>query len=156
MKKFLLLLLVALLLLVSCKKDSAALTFDAAKDVLDNDPFFASFTRADEDFIATNFGSPAPPKSGTVYFSDAGEIGIFSLDSADEAHKMRETIKDYLDTERAATVSLSELYPASELSARLDRFDNALVVEEGDFVYYILLDADARSEAARRLDRKRA
>lgn len=105
------------------------------------------FLRADEDFVATNFGTPDYLLDSTVYLSDTGEIGVFSLSDPRHAAKMQAAIKEYLATEREAVISLAALYPADELSARLARFDNARVGTVGSIVYYYLLDTESAATA---------
>ena len=105
------------------------------------------FSRADEDFVTTNFGDPPYLLDSAVYLSDTGEIGVFSLSDVKHTAEMQEKIKAYLATEREAVVSLAALYPADELSARLARFDSARVGAVGATVYYYMLDADIGSVA---------
>ena len=77
--------MLALLLFPSCKKSENVYTFEAAKRAMDAD---SAFSRADEDFITTNFDAPKELKDAAVYFSDAGEVGIFSLENAENAKDM--------------------------------------------------------------------
>lgn len=107
------------------------------------------FLRADEDFVATNFGTPDYLLDSTVYLSDRGEIGVFSLSDPRHADRMQAVIKEYLATEREAVISLAALYPADELSARLARFDNARVGAVGSTVYYYMLDGEVTGVAER-------
>ena len=144
MKVLLLLLLTLTLFFGSCERQGGTtLDFVTTKQQL-SAAFDEreGFSRADEDFVTTNFGAPAYLLDSAVYLSDEGEIGVFSLSDVKHAAEMQEKIKAYLAIEREAVVSLATLYPADELSARLARFDNARVGGIGATVYYYMLDAN--------------
>ena len=155
MKLFCILVLTLTLCLGSCDRQSATpIDFVTTKQQLS--AAFEEregFSRADEDFVATNFGAPDYLLDSAVYLANNGEIGVFSLSDAKHAADMQEKIKAYLSTEREAVISLAELYPAEELSARLARFDGARVGAVGATVYYYMLDANV-SAVAKKLFQK--
>ena len=155
MKRLLYLGFVLVLALGACARQSkGVLDFDSAtQEISAAYGEKEGFVRADEDFVLTNFGAPDYVTDSAVFLSDTGEIGIFALSDAKHAPKMQKTIEEYLTLERESVVSLAELYPADELSARLARFDSARVGAVGSTVYYYMLDANAAT-AVEKLFRK--
>ena len=143
MKRLFLLVFALTLLLAGCSRQSRE-PHSFEKMVSDISSTYGEekgFTRADRDFVETNFGTPSCVRESAVFLSDTGEIGIFYLSDAKYATDIKESIEAYLAIEREAVVSLAELYPADELSARLARFDSARVDAVGNIVYYYMLDA---------------
>lgn len=152
MKRHLWLILTLLLVFSACaRQPTNTLDFSlAVQELSASYSDSTGFSRADEDFVLTNFGSPEYVTDSAVYLSDKGEIGIFALSDTKHAEDMIKIIKTYLSLERESVVALSELYPADELSARLARFDNARVGAVGSTVYYYMLESD-NSQTAQKL-----
>ena len=102
-----------------------------------------SFYEADEDFIADNFGELPYVQEAKVFLGSGEkmqEFGIFRLTDRQKASELKMILKDYLATEKEALTSLSTLYPAEELSARLAAYEGAHVGSEGMLVYYFVLE----------------
>lgn len=102
-----------------------------------------AFVRADEDFVATNFGTPEYLEEAAVYYTQNGdgtEFGFFRLSDAKYTAEMERLIRDYLASERESVEALAALYPAEELQARLARFDSVTVGAVGNTVYYFLTE----------------
>ena len=139
------------LLLLGCSKNAAApTTLDATADeALSVLSAGRTFTRADEDFIKTNFPDAIIEAAAVYYADDGTEFGIFSVDVS-QKETVTAAIRTYLDSEEQSVRSLADLYPADDLNARLSRFDNAQLGSLGDtLVYYLLTDA----ESARKITR---
>lgn len=134
-----------LLLLCSCQKGQPdANVADVAGRVLDVCGDTPSFLAADPDFVTTNFGEADFVEDAAIYMSedfDGTEFGIFRLTDTKHEKEMLSLIRAYIQSEREAVESLAALYPAEELSARLARFDNAVVGTSNGVVYYLLMDA---------------
>ena len=140
MKKLLLLLLPLLLLFFACKPQSPAAGLEEAKMSLFSKSPLQDFTRADEDFIATNFGPPDYVQDHAVYLAQGCEAGFFTLKSDSDRAKMEKVIRAYLTRELEAAEGLAALYPSEEMQARVDRLKKAQVGGTNTFVYYLVLD----------------
>ena len=102
-----------------------------------------NFYEADEDFIADNFGELPYVQEAKVFLGSGEmtqEFGIFRLTDRQKASELKMILKDYLSAEKEALTSLSALYPAEELSARLSAYEEAHVGSEGMLVYYFVLE----------------
>ena len=146
MKRLFLLFLTLALFLPACAKQSGSQ--DDPRKQLFSISEFASLTRADDDFVETNFGDPDYLDEGEVYFSDKGEVGFFLLEDTRYVQEMIKSIERYLSTERDSLLALAELYPTNELETRLRRFDHAKVEARGALVYYLLLDPELMEAAS--------
>lgn len=153
MKKFCF--LFALLLLFSgCSREKMDLTPEkAAEVVLTEYGERTHFVRAEDDFLNTNFGSHDYVRESAVYFDENGdgsEFGFFRLSDEQYSEEMIAAIQAYINSERQSVESLAALYPADDLSNRLQRFDNATVGHMGDLVYYFVTEPTIAKNAVRR------
>ena len=125
------------------KTESASSLLSAATRVQNALGGKESFYEADEDFIADNFGELPYVQEAKVFLGcgeKMQEFGIFRLTDRQKASELKMILKDYLATEKEALTSLSALYPAEELSARLAAYEGAHVGSEGMLVYYFVLE----------------
>ena len=143
MKKLLLFLSLTLLLVGCAQKTALPKTPDeAATAALSAFPSDMTFTRADADFIETNFDTTGVEDVAVYYAADGTELGFFSVDPTQKERLVTE-IRAYLSGEEESVRQLAALYPADELDARLARFKEAKVGSIGDtIVYYLLTDAE--------------
>ncbi len=142
MKKIWMLLSICLLF-SACATQPKELDLQAAAQRVMESYEANAFVRADEDFVATNFGTPEYLEEAAVYYTkngDGTEFGFFRLSDARYTADMEQALKDYLASERESVEALAALYPAEELQARLARFDGATVGAKGDTAYYFLTD----------------
>ena len=147
-------LLMLLFLFSGCSREGMDMTPEkAAEMVLTEYGERTHFVRAEEDFLTTNFGSHDYVRDAAVYFSEDGdgsEFGFFRLSSEQYSAEMIDAVQAYIDSERQSVRSLAALYPADDLSLRLQRFDNATVGHMGDLVYYFITEKDVATSAVRR------
>lgn len=142
MKK-LICLLSLLLIFSSCAKNSRDMDIPTATKAVIGAFEPDAFVRADDDFIATNFGAVDHVEESAVYYTkngDGTEFGFFRLSDAKYTAETEGLIRDYLASERESVEALAALYPAKELNERLARFDNATVGTAGNTVYYFLTE----------------
>ena len=153
MKKICLLLMIVLLC-GGCANRSVDITPEkAAEVVLTEYGENTSFVRAENDFLTTNFGTRDYVRDSAVYFSENGdgsEFGFFRLSDEQYCDEMIAAVQEYINGERQSVSSLSALYPAEDLSRRLQRFDNATVGHMGDLVYYFITEPTVAKNAVRR------
>lgn len=144
MKKLLLFLALTLLLFGCSQKENFPTTPDeAATTALSELSKGRTFTRADADFIETNFGSENIEDAAVYFAEDGTELGFFSVDPS-KKEALILTIRAYLSSEEESVRQLASLYPADDLDARLSRFKSAEVGSLGDtLVYYLLTDAES-------------
>ena len=118
MKKLILCIIVTVCLLSACAARDLPITEnldERIKEAID-----IPFVRADEDFGKTNFDDLSGVKSWRIYLSeknDGTEYGYFVMESKEDAARMQEQIRAYLDTECEQVRSLAALYPAEDLEA---------------------------------------
>lgn len=147
-------LFVLLLLFSGCSREKLDLTPEkAAEVVLTEYGENTQFVRAEEDFLTTNFGSHDYVREAAVYFSENGdgsEFGFFRLSDEQYSAEMIAAVQEYINSERQSVESLAALYPADDLSNRLQRFDNATVGHMGDLVYYFITEPTVAKNAVRR------
>lgn len=142
MKKFLIFLALCCLFCSCARRDGKIQDIQsAAGATLEEYGTPHDFVRAEQDFIATNFGNTDGITDYAVYYAaDGTEFGFFRLSDAGNAPDMQNKVRAYLASERESVEALAALYPADELNARLSRFDKATVGTTGDVVYYFLTD----------------
>lgn len=108
-----------------------------------------SFTPCDADYVENSFNFEEAPTAHALYFGEefGMEFGVFAF--RDHAVARREALKieDYLAREEKSVRDLAALYPAAELSARLDRYKEASVRVKGNTVAYFLLSESDRTAA---------
>ena len=160
MKKKLLSLFLVLMLLSGCQAAAAnKASFAEVERVISEkaDPL-REFTKADEDFIKTNFGFADQITGGSVYLKNESgmlaEYGIFTLDANAKKNDVIEEIRAYLLGECDAMRALAALYPGNTLSENLKRYENAMIASNSDYVWYFAIDqkqAAAANDAARNL-----
>ena len=142
------------LLCGGCANRSVDITPEkAAQVVLTEYGENTSFVRAENDFLTTNFGTRDYVRDSAVYFSENGdgsEFGFFRLSDEQYCDEMIAAVQEYINSERQSVSSLSALYPAEDLSRRLQRFDNATVGHMGDLVYYFITEPTVAKNAVRR------
>ena len=147
-------LFVLLLLFSGCSREKMDLTPEkAAEVVLTEYGENTRFVRAEEDFLTTNFGSNDYVREAAVYFDEdgnGGEFGFFRLSDEQYSAEMITAVREYINSERQSVESLAALYPAEELSNRLQRLDNATVGHKGDLVYYFITEPTVAQNAVRR------
>ena len=147
-------LFVLLLTFSGCSRETMDMTPEkAAEVVLTEYGENTNFVRADEDFLTTNFGSRDYVSESAVYFSENGdgnEFGFFRLSDEQYSDEMIAAVEEYINSERQSVQSLAALYPADELSDRLQRFDSATVGHMGDLVYYFITEPTIAKNAVRR------
>ena len=147
-------LLAFLLLFCACSREATDITPEkAAETVLSEYGENTAFVRAEEDFLTTNFGARDYVRESAVYFSENGdgsEFGFFRLSDEQYSDEMIAAIQSYIKSERQSVESLAALYPADDLTNRLDRFDNATVGHMGDLVYYFITEPTVAKNAVRR------
>lgn len=143
-----------LLLFGGCSREKVDITPEkAAEVVLTEYGENTQFVRAEEDFLSTNFGSHDYVSEAAVYFSENGdgsEFGFFRLSNEQYSEEMIAAVQDYINSERQSVESLASLYPADDLTARLQRFDNATVGHMGELVYYFITEPTVAQNAVRR------
>lgn len=107
------------------------------------------FTVADEDFLEYNFSFEDEIEDAVVCLDHSGvrEFGIFYLENDGNIEAVTRGINAYLDSERAALASLSALYPSDELTEKLDRYKNAVILAEGRYVSYFVLPQSEQTDA---------
>ncbi len=151
--KRLLSLLLLLLLFVGCQKVYATdVTFeDLERVICENANTSSEFTKADEDFITTNFPFTADTENSAVYLkNEAGilaEYGIFRLKEHADKSAVVESIRAYLLAECDAMRALAALYPGNTLSENLKRYENAMISASGNYVWYFATDQKIASAA---------
>ena len=152
MKKCCILFLACLLLFSGCTRAEAANPTLSAlvKRVQNAISSAGDFITADEDFTADHIGSPTYLEESVICFGAEGktrEFGVFRLTDRSKASEFKEALRTYLENEREALSSLSELYPAEEIEVRLSLYENATVGSEGMLVYYFVLDKKETQKA---------
>ena len=146
MKRLALFLCLLALLFSACTAKGDALSMPEAEARIEKSLSHA--VRADDDFVVGSVGTPEYLSDSAVYLLEDGEIGLFTVSDPSHVKEMEERIRTYLATEKGSVEQLAELYPAEELSRRLDRFAHAKIGHQGNLVYYFLADD---SEALARL-----
>ncbi|MBQ9099723.1 MAG: hypothetical protein IJY50_09890 [Clostridia bacterium] len=152
MKKICIVLILLSFLLSACARAAHSLRVDdAAKAVLQEFGETEQFQKADEDFITTNFDTENVTEAA-VYFADDGtEFGFFQLADINEKDTMQASIRAYVNSERESVNSLAALYPAEELTRRLERFDHVNIGVVGDLVYYFISDEALTKRALKQI-----
>ena len=136
--------ILVLLLASGCARQSGLVDMESAARAAQNEYGDTALVRAEDDLVHANFGDPDYLEEAAVYYTqnaDGTEFGFFKLSEEKFVPQMEAVIQEYLRTEREAIESLAALYPAEELSARLARFDGAIVGRSGNIVYYCLADS---------------
>ena len=149
MKKMCLLFALIPLLLTGCGGKAVAKAPDAlAKEVLDALPN-ETFTACDEDYVTNSFDFAETPDAYALYLGEefGVEFGVFAFRDNATARLEAKKIDEYLAREEQAVRDLAAMYPAAELSARLDRYARASVRIKGNTVAYFLLSETARTAA---------
>ena len=95
---------------------------------------------ADDDFEESNFDLDEQTDEARIYVDEGREIGIFKLEDDGDATLVERRIKDYIAGEKESISSLLELYPSEELSARLSRYQNAVILSKNGYVCYLILE----------------
>ena len=150
MKRSLLLIPLCLLLFSCAASDRTPDPRAAAKAVISACGGDIDLACADADFIATNLEGLQDAADAVVYYATSNngtEIGFFMLSDERDISKATAEIRRYIQSEREQTASLAALYPGDELTARLARYDNAIVDHRGKLVYYIIADPQVRQQA---------
>lgn len=109
----------------------------------------AEFTPCDDDYVENSFAFDEAPRDCALYFGNEFglEFGIFAFQDNATARREAGKIEEYLAREEASVRDLAALYPAAELSARLDRYAGASVRIKGNTVAYFLLSETDRTAA---------
>ena len=108
-----------------------------------------NFNPCDADYVENSFEFENVPDDYALYLgAEFGvEFGIFSFQGNAEARAAARAIEAYLSREEQAVRDLAALYPAAELSARLERYQGASVRIKGNTVAYFLLSETDRTAA---------
>lgn len=148
MKRALLLTLALLPILCACNhKESAPDIGTVSNALLSHLEEKQTLILADDDFEESNFHLDEQTDEVRIYIDEGREIGIFQLESDGDATLVERRIRDYIASEKESISSLLELYPSEELSARLSRYENAVVLRKNDYVCYLILEKDELAAA---------
>ncbi len=160
MKKYIAFTLLFLLLFSfpSCNKEKGPSTFsceEAATAIRHAVGEDADFTRADQDYMESNFGTPLKRDGACIYFADAergcAEFGVFLLENEGKASAFLNELRAYLAREIESREALMALYPEESLAREIDQFKNATVAKNGSLVYYFAMEARQAESAGRAL-----
>jgi len=143
MKRLLLLLAALSLLFCACERENKAATVNTvANAVLDTLENADALSLADEDFIESNFLFEDEIEDAKIYLGEDREIGIIKLDDGINKELATRGIQEYLANETNSISSLITLYPSDALSERLLRYQNATVVQKGQYIGYFILPSN--------------
>ena len=102
---------------------------------------------ADDDFEENNFDLDEQTDEVRIYIDEGREIGIFRLEADGDVTLVERRIRDYLASEKESISSLLGLYPSEELSGRLSRYENAVVLSKNGYVCYLILEKEELAAA---------
>ncbi|MBQ3064175.1 MAG: hypothetical protein IJC99_05185 [Clostridia bacterium] len=149
MKRLCLMLFALLLVVGGCgQKNTLPAPHELANTVLESLQG-GTFRASDADYVENSFAFSEAPTDHALYLGEEFglEFGIFRFSTNAAARAGAREIHAYLAREEQAVRDLSALYPAAELSARLDRYAGAAVRTKGNTVAYFLLSETDRSAA---------
>ena len=148
MKKFLIIVFALLPMLCACnhnkKSPDIGTVSEALLSCLEGKQ---ALILADDDFEENNFGLDEQTDEARIYIDQGREIGIFRLEADADATLVERRIRDYIASEKESISSLLELYPSEELSAKLSRYENAVILSKNGYVCYLILEKDELAAA---------
>lgn len=148
MKKILIIVFALLPMLCACNHDKKSPDIGTVSEaLLSCAEEKEALVLADDDFEESNFDLDEQTDEVRIYIDEGREIGIFRLEADGDATSVERRIRDYIASEKEAISSLLELYPSEDLSAKLSRYQNAVVLSKNGYVCYLILEKDELAAA---------